>query len=238
VSGKVYLVGAGPGDPKLLTLRAVEVLRQCDVVLVDKLVGEGVLAHARAGAEIIDVGKRAGKHSAAQEEIHRIMIAAARVGNIVVRLKGGDPMVFGRGGEEIEALDAAGIAWEVVPGVTAATAAAARLGMSLTRREVASSVAFVTGHGCGPEPRPVGCRDADTLVIYMGGQRLPAIARELIAAGRSPSTPVALVQGATGEHENVERCTLGTLASDWNRPLDGPLLAIVGDVVGRSRGSG
>jgi uroporphyrin-III C-methyltransferase len=235
VIGKVYLVGAGPGDPKLLTLRAVEVLGQCDVVLVDSLVGEGVLAYVRDGAAIIDVGKRAGRHAVAQEEIHRHMIAAARVGNTVVRLKGGDPGVFGRAGEEIEALEAAGIAWEVVPGVTAATAAAARLGVSLTRREVASSVAFVTGHGCGPEPEPIGCADADTLVIYMGGRRMPAIARELIAAGRSPSTPVALVESIGGAGERTERGTLGALASDWHRPIGTPVVAIVGDVVRRER---
>jgi uroporphyrin-III C-methyltransferase len=233
--GKVYLVGAGPGDPKLLTLRAVEVLQLADVVLVDKLVGEGVLAFARPGAQVVDVGKRAGNHTVAQEEIHRQMVDAARAGKTVVRLKGGDPMIFGRGGEEIDALEAEGIAWEVVPGVTAATAAAARLGASLTRRHVASSVAFVTGHGCGSEPNPIGAGDADTLVVYMGGARMPAIARELVARGRRPSTPVALVHAVTGTDERLDRCTLATLASDWHRPLTGPLLAIIGDAVRRPR---
>jgi uroporphyrin-III C-methyltransferase len=232
---KVYLVGAGPGDPKLLTLRAVEVLQLADVVLVDKLVGEGVLAYARAEAQVVDVGKRAGNHAASQDEIHRRMVEAAMAGKTVVRLKGGDPMIFGRAGEEIEALDAAGIAWEVVPGVTAATAAAARLGVSLTRREVASSVAFLTGHGCGAEPPSLRDADADTLVVYMGGARLPAIARELIARGRRSSTPVAIVHAATSQGERIDRCTLATLASDWHRPLSGPLLAVVGDVVKRRR---
>jgi uroporphyrin-III C-methyltransferase len=229
--GKVYLVGAGPGDPKLLTLRAVEVLQLADVVLTDKLVSEGVLGWARAEAEVVDVGKRAGRHAASQEEIHRRMIEAAQAGKTVVRLKGGDPMVFGRGGEEIDALEAAGIPWEIVPGVTAATAAAARLGTSLTRRGVASSVALVTGHGCGCAPEPLGPGDDDTLVIYMGAARMPEIARELIARGRRPSTPVALIHGVTCADERIDRCTLAMLASDWRGPLEGPLLAVVGEVV-------
>jgi uroporphyrin-III C-methyltransferase len=194
-----------------------------------------VLAFVRAGAEVVDVGKRAGHHTVAQEEIHRQMVDAARAGKTVVRLKGGDPMIFGRGGEEIDALEAEGIAWEVVPGVTAATAAAARLGTSLTRRDVASSVAFVTGHGCGPESPPIGAGDADTLVVYMGGARMPEIARELLGRGRKPSTPVALVHAVTGADERIDRCTLATLACDWNRPLGGPLLAVIGDVVRRPR---
>jgi uroporphyrin-III C-methyltransferase len=233
----VYLVGAGPGDPKLLTLRAVEVLQLADVVLVDNLVGRGVLAYARAGAEVVDVGKRAGEHTVAQEEIHRRMVTAALAGKNVVRLQGGDPTVFGRCGEEIDALEAAGVTWEIVPGVTAATAAAARLGISLTRRGVASSVALVTGQGCEPGADPVGGCAADTLIVYMGGGRMPAIARDLIARGRRPSTPVALAHAVTGASERIDRCTLATLASDWQRPLASPLLAVIGEVVkGPARG--
>jgi uroporphyrin-III C-methyltransferase len=238
-TGKVYLVGAGPGDPKLLTLRAVEVLGFCDVVLVDKLVGRGILEYVRAGAKIVDVGKRAGCHSAEQREVCELLVVHAVAGHNVARLKGGDPFVFGRGGEEIDALESTDIEWEVVPGVTAAVAAAASTGIPLTHRERAASVAFVTGHCETPEKDALGKVGADTVVVYMAGGRMQQIARKLVADGpRKASTPVAIVRGATTPEERVDITTLGTLAFEWEGPApstSAPVLAIVGEVAGIRR---
>src|SRR5215471_10417849 len=183
--GKVYLIGAGPGDPKLLTIRAAEALAQSDVIVYDYLVNPEVLVHSRRGATLIFAGKRAGEHSLTQSEINRILIDKALSGLIVARLKGGDPFIFGRGGEEAEALVDAGIPWEVIPGVSSGLAAAAYAGIPLTHRDHASSVAFITGHDGGGKTRngidwSAAAMAADTLVIFMCASTIGRIAGELI----------------------------------------------------------
>lgn len=210
----VWLVGAGPGDPELLTLKAVRVIAQADVLLVDDLVDRRVLAHARPDARIIEVGKRAGCPSTPQAFIERLLVHEALAGHRVVRLKGGDPCVFGRAGEEIEAARAAGLEVEVVPGITAGLGAAAGLGLSLTDRRRSQGVVFVTGHARpgGQEPDWAAlARSRLTLVVYMGTQRAGEIARELLAGGLPPTTPVAIVRGATLESGSRHATTLGAL---------------------------
>ncbi len=196
--GKVYLVGAGPGAPDLLTLRAARLLESADIVLHDALVHPATLALARR-ARLVDVGKRHGKVSTEQRFINRALVEAARAHGIVVRLKGGDPMIFGRAREEIDALEAAGIECEVVPGITAALAAAAALRTSLTRRGVARSVAFLTprvGRGESACDWLAVAMAADCVVLYMAAGASQSIANDLLGAGKPPSTPVALVESA------------------------------------------
>jgi uroporphyrinogen III methyltransferase/synthase len=200
--GVVYLVGAGPGDPGLMTVRAVELLRGADVIVHDRLIPPGALEAAPAGAELIDVGKRPGAAEATQLEIHELIVDRARAGRSVVRLKGGDPFLFGRGGEEAEALAQAAIPFEVVPGVTAGVAAAAYAGIPLTHRDDASAVAFVTGHEDPLKAESALDWDAlarfpGTLVLYMGVKRLPALVERLVAAGRDGEEPAAAVERAT-----------------------------------------
>jgi uroporphyrin-III C-methyltransferase len=237
----VLLVGAGPGDPELLTLKAVRAIAQADVLLVDELVDRGVLAHAQPGARIIDVGKRGGCPSTPQVFIERLMVREALNGRRVVRLKGGDPMVFGRAAEEIDALHAAGLRVKVVPGVSAALGAAASACLSLTDRRVAQGVVFVTGHAQpgGREPDWAAlARSGLTLVIYMGLQRASAVAGALIGRGLSPQTPVLRVRGATQPEESRERMTLSDLRTT-PLPAPGgasghasaPGLLIIGDVL-------
>ena len=230
----VWLVGAGPGDPELLTLKAVRVIGQADVLLVDDLVDRRVLAHARPGARIVEVGKRAGCPSTPQAFIERLLVHEALSGHRVVRLKGGDPCLFGRAGEEIEAARAAGLEVEVVPGITAALGAAADLGLSLTDRRLSQGVVFVTGHARpgGEDPDWAAlARSRLTLVVYMGTQRAGVIARELLAGGLPPTTPVAIVRGATLESGLHHATTLGVLprvhdalARAGGSPLPGVLI--------------
>ncbi len=236
--GSVWLVGAGPGDPGLLTLRSAAGLRQADIVLHDGLPGREVLAMARPDAALVDVGKRKGHAPWPQQAITARLIAAARAGLRVLRLKGGDPFLFGRGGEEALALAAAGIPWRVVPGVTAGTAAPAAAGIPLTHRGVASAVSFVTGHAeTGELPGNVDWdalgRLGGTVVAFMALSRLDAIALRLLAAGRAPSTPVAIIARATLPGERVLRSTLGacTLAAS-RAALPSPALVVIGDVAG------
>jgi uroporphyrin-III C-methyltransferase len=230
--GKVYLVGAGPGAPDLLTLRAARLLDEADVVLHDALVHPATLALAKH-ARLIDVGKRYGKVSTEQRFIHRAMIEAARTHAIVVRLKGGDPMLFARAQEEMQALGAAGIEFEVVPGVTAALAAAATLGVSLTRRGVARTVAFLTPRVGKDEtasewlPAALG---ADSVVLYMAAGASQSIAASLIDAGKSANTPVALVESATLPGERRLFTTLGALRERQLRRASGPVVMCVGEV--------
>ncbi|WP_257385718.1 siroheme synthase CysG [Tahibacter caeni] len=233
-AGSVVLVGAGPGDAGLLTLKGLRALNEADVILYDRLVGADVLALARRDAERIDVGKQAGAHATSQEAIHALMLAHARAGRRVVRLKGGDPFVFGRGGEEIEFLQAHGIAYEVVPGVTAALACAAYAGIPLTHRDVAQSVRFVTAH-CKASLDTLDwaalAAERQTLAVYMGVAGLERIRDRLVAHGRAPTTPAALVENGS---RTTQRVVLGDLASlprlAREHAVASPALLIVGEV--------
>jgi uroporphyrin-III C-methyltransferase len=232
MTGRVSLVGAGPGDPDLLTRRAVARLRAADLVLFDALVDERVLKLARR-AQRFFVGKRAGRHALSQAEIHAVMIRAARRGRRVVRLKGGDPFVFGRGGEEAMALKAAGIPFEIVPGVTSLLSGPSLAGIPVTHRGVAGSVLVTTGHDVDTFAATVrGLTPAGlTLVIAMGYARRVPLAGALIAAGWAAATPVALVAGASLPGQQIWRGTLTRLAAgDGACEGDAPVLIVVGDV--------
>jgi uroporphyrinogen III methyltransferase/synthase len=237
--GKVYLVGAGPGDPELITVRGQRTLAMADLVLYDYLVNSELLKHARVEAELVSLGHSHGGRGLTQEEVNRRMIAAARDGRMVVRLKSGDPCLFGRGAEELDALTAAGISYEVVPGVTAALAAASHAGISLTHRECASAVALVTGHQRSDrEPLELDydalARFPGTLVFYMGMTTAKQWSMALIRGGKPAGTPVAIVRRATWPDQQVFRCTLGNVAEVIEQgPLRPPAVIIVGDVAGK-----
>lgn len=234
-SGFVSLVGAGPGDPELLTLRALRVMQRADSVLYDHLVAPALVDLARRGAERIYVGKERDRHALDQHEINALMVRLARQGKRVVRLKGGDPFIFGRGGEEIEALAAQGIAFEVVPGVTAAAGAAAYAGIPLTHRDHAQTCVFATGHlkdGSAQLDWQALARPNQTVVIYMGVGGLAKICNGLIEHGLAPGLPAALVEKATWPGQRVIEGTLASLpkkaVTESVRP---PALLIVGEVV-------
>ena len=235
-AGKVFLVGAGPGDPELLTLKAVKAIRAADVLLVDDLVHADVLAFARASARIIYVGKRGGCRSTPQEFIERLMIAEANQGRVVVRLKGGDPFMFGRGGEECEALRDAGIACEIVSGITAGMAAPASVGIPLTHRDICHGAIFVTGHAgedATTAPNwPALAATGLPLVIYMGVSRSESIQRVLLDAGMSPAMPIAVIQNATRSDQRAIVTTLRTLVDDIHTSAIGsPAIMVVGETV-------
>ncbi len=238
MSGIVHLVGAGPGDPGLLTVRAVELLEQADVVLYDRLIPPEALAHAGAGAEIVYVGKEGEGPQFPQEDTHRLLLEHARAGKRVVRLKGGDPFVFGRGGEEALVLHEAGIPFEVVPGVTAGVAAPAYAGIPVTHRELASGVAFVTGHEDPSKPGTAIdwaalARFPGTLVFYMGVRSLPRIAERLVAEGRPATEPVAVVERGTLPGQRTVLATLGDVAERAAAErIRAPAITLVGDVAG------
>ncbi|MCP3097501.1 uroporphyrinogen-III C-methyltransferase [Myxococcus sp. K15C18031901] len=230
--GRVYLVGAGPGDPELLTLRAALLLRQADTVVHDRLIHPGVLEHARPRARLIYVGKEGGGESVRQEDIHTVLIAQARLGRQVVRLKGGDPFVFGRGAEEALALEAAGIDYEVVPGVSAGIAVPASAAIPVTHRDVASEVTFATAFRADGAPDWSFLARAQTLVLFMAGRRLEEATQALIDAGRAASTPAAVVEAGTWEHQRVVEGTLGDIATRAQRSAVGtPSLLVIGEVV-------
>ena len=233
--GRVAIVGAGPGDPDLLTLKALRALQQADVVVYDKLVGDGILELARRDAERIYVGKSKGHHSVTQEQINALLVEQAHAGRRVVRLKGGDPFVFGRGGEEVAALKRHGIETELVPGITAAAGCAAAAGIPLTHRGVAQAVTFVTGHGQDGDPDldwDALASGGQTLAVYMGVSKADAIAARLIAAGRSADTPVSVVENGTTARERRVIGTLGTFADLMrNQEIAGPALILIGEVV-------
>ena len=235
--GSVAIVGAGPGDLGLITVRGLDLLRRADVVVYDRLVNPKLLDEAPPEALCVFVGKACGAHALPQGEINALLIAEARRGRRVVRLKGGDAFVFGRGGEEALALAEAGVAFEIVPGVTSAVAVPAAAGIPLTHRGVASSFAVVTGHqGAGSgTPRVDWGRLAgavDTLVILMGLANLQEITSELIAHGRDPGTPAALIERGTTEAQRTVTATLGTLADAAAAAgLEAPVVAVIGDVV-------
>jgi uroporphyrin-III C-methyltransferase len=233
--GKVWLVGAGPGDPELLTIKAGRLIASADSIVYDHLVGNGIMNLARADARLIYAGKESSKHTMPQDDINQLLVDLAREGLSVVRLKGGDPFIFGRGGEELETLVASGVPFEVVPGVTAAAGCAAYSGFPLTHRDHAQSVTFVTGHlkdGTMNLDWPRLAQPGQTLVFYMGLIGLPVIVRELLAQGMSPAMPVALIQQGTTQLQRVYTGTLADIlervASDPPKP---PTLILVGEVV-------
>ena len=237
-TGKVTLVGAGPGDPDLLTLKALKAIQAATVLLVDDLVSDEVVAHASPAARVIHVGKRGGCKSTPQAFIERLMLMAAREGENVVRLKGGDPFIFGRGGEEMEHLRAAGVHVEIVNGITSGLAAATSLGVPLTHRDHAQGVVFITGHAQKGDDAPdwrslaAMARDARlTLVIYMGVSSAARIQQDLLA-GLPPQTPVAIIQRASLPDQRHAVTSLGELAATIaSQQLASPSVIVVGDVV-------
>lgn len=234
-AGMVYLVGAGPGDPELITLRGLRCLRSAQVLVYDRLVAPELVAEAPPEAERIYVGKAAGAHTLPQAAINDLLIDRAQRGLTVCRLKGGDPYVFGRGGEEAAVLAAAGVPFEVVPGVTAGLAAGAGAGIPVTQRGLAPAVTLVTGHACGEgEPDwPWLAAAPGTVVFYMGVSRLAALAERLIAAGRAPSTPAAVVERASTPAERTVAGTLADIAALATAAgIGSPAVLLVGPTVG------
>ena len=233
--GEVFLVGTGPGDPDLLTVKAHRLIREAEVVLYDNLVSEEIMALVPPAAERIYVGKKRADHAMRQEAINELLVSLAHMGRRVLRLKAGDPFVFGRGGEEIETLSASGVRFEVVPGITAALGAAAYAGIPLTHRDHAQSCVFVTGNTQDGELNvdwAAIVRPRQTVVIYMGFQNLDELCRELVAHGLPPRTPAAMVQQATTSAQRVVSADLATLAQRAREAgLKPPTLIIVGEVV-------
>ncbi len=236
-NGKVFLVGAGPGDPGLITVKGADCIARADVVVYDYLASPTLLAHANPDAEMIYVGKKGGDHTLPQDGINALIVEKAKQGNMVARLKGGDPFIFGRGGEEAEVLIAAGIPFEVVPGVTAAIGASAYAGIPLTHRDYTSDVAFVTGH---EDPTKAEssvdwhalATGIGTLVFFMGVKNLPAIAANLVANGRSADTPAAVIRWGTTPKQKTVTATLGTIVDEARAAgIKAPAIIIVGGVV-------
>lgn len=237
--GEAWLVGAGPGDPGLLTLNALQALQQADVVMHDRLVSDDILKLARRDARIISVGKSPGCTANSQDEISALLLELVQDGNRVCRLKGGDPFIFGRGGEEVEALSAAGLAWQVVPGITAAAGCAAAAGIPLTHRDVAQSVVLVTAHGKNSVDNldwASLARDRQTLAVYMGVRRFSELMRQLIKHGRRADTPVAIIENGTRPEQRVIRGTLGQLPmlASAHR-IKAPSVLIIGSVARQAR---
>jgi uroporphyrin-III C-methyltransferase len=235
--GKVYLVGSGPGDPELLTLKARRLIDSAEVIIYDQLPGKAILDSMPAKAEKIDVGKHAGNHTMTQTEINEFLVQKAKEGKMVVRLKGGDPYVFGRGGEEAEVLVAEGIEFEVVPGITSAIAVPAYAGIPVTHRESTSMVTFITGHEDPSKPESgldweTLAKFGGTIVILMGVKMLGRNADELIKHGKDPNTPVAVIEKGTRPDQRV---TVGTLANIADlakeREVKAPAITVIGDVV-------
>ncbi len=233
-TGTVFLVGAGPGDPELLTLRAARLLAGADVVVYDNLVGQGILDMARPGAELVYVGKQKNNHTLPQHEINALLVRLAQQGKQVVRLKGGDPFIFGRGGEELEVLAAENVPYEVVPGITAASGVSCYTGIPLTHRDYAQSCLFTTGHlkdGSLNLDWEILAHPRQTVVIYMGLGALPEISGKLVEHGRAASTPVAVVEQGTTRRQRVATGTLATIAERVAaQKFKSPCLIIVGEV--------
>ena len=236
MKGKVYLVGAGPGHPDLLTLKAFRLLKSADAVLYDDLVSEDILALVSPSARLHSVGKRCGRKKVTQAEINFLLVTYATSGLRVVRLKSGDPLIFGRSGEEMEALDQAGIEYEFVPGVTAALGAAAEARIPLTHRQISHALVLLPGHVAKQNEfcdwRKLASSGA-TLAIYMPGHNYRELAGRLLEAGLAPSTPCAIISAATHEQQAIALCFLGELSS--LRPVRSPALLLVGEVVGFAR---
>lgn len=234
-AGKVYLVGAGPGDPQLLTIKAVKLLKEADVVIFDRLVSEDIICLAPEKAEKIYVGKRTGKHEVPQEKITEIIIEKAQSGGKIVRLKGGDPFIFGRGGEEAEALVEKGIEFEVVPGISSSVAAPMYAGIPLTHRDYAASVAIITGHRAGDAEKPIDWAKiagaVDTMVILMGVESLDGIVGKLLQGGVSASKPVAIVESGTYPKQRTLISTLGNIIKEVEKKqIKPPSVIVIGEV--------
>ncbi len=233
-NGKVYLVGAGPGDPELITLKGYEILKKSDVIIFDGLVNQELLRYTSKDSIKIFIGESRHENRITQDEVNNLMIFYASQNKIIVRLKGGDPFIFGRGGEEAIALNNAGIEWEVIPGISSGIAAPAYAGIPLTHRGVSSSVAFITGHGCGSKDKLVDIKkiasSVDTLVIFMGIGKLSIIVNELLNNGIPESTPVAIIEKGTCSDQRI---LIGTLENILNLSVDikYPALIIIGEVV-------
>jgi uroporphyrin-III C-methyltransferase len=233
--GKVYLVGAGPGDPKLLTLRAAELLSKADIVIYDRLVGKAILELAPKSVRKIYVGKRSGKHVVPQDKINELLIGCISEGKTVVRLKGGDPFLFGRGGEEAETLAENNIDFEMVPGVTSAVATPEYAGIPLTHREYASSVAIVTGHRAGDSRKPVNwsklAEGVDTIVILMGMESLEAIVKKLMEGSVNPEKPVAIIEQGTTKMQRSFIGKLNTIVEMAKKNnVNPPAIIVIGEV--------
>lgn len=236
-TGKVYLVGAGPGDPKLITLRGLECIQEADVIAYDRLVNKELLSHAKDGAELIFCGKLPGKHALIQEEIHELLVAKAQEGKLVTRLKGGDPGVFGRVGEEAAVLANEGIEFEIVPGITAGIAAPLYAGIPVTHRDYASSFTIVTGHGRADKQQDrlnwkALATGIDTIAFYMGIGNLSYICEQLINNGRNPLTPAALIEWGTTKKQRTVTGTVETInVIAEQEGINHPAIFLVGEVV-------
>lgn len=234
--GKVYLVGAGPGDPDLLTVKGLRCIQEADVIMYDRLVNKELLTYAKEGVELINCGKLPDYHLLQQETINRFLVKFANKGKVVTRLKGGDPFVFGRGGEEAEVLADNGISFEIVPGITAGIAATAYAGIPVTHRDHASSFAIVTGHRKKGEDDNIKwealAKGIDTLAIYMGVKNLPYIQGKLLEHGKSPETPVALIHWGTLESQKTAVSTLAKILDTAKEErISNPCMIVVGEVV-------
>lgn len=236
MNGFVYIVGAGPGDPKLLTIRGLECIQQADVILYDRLVNPVLLEHAKKEAELIYCGKEPGKHGLIQDEIHRVLVEKAQIGLRVLRLKGGDPFVFGRGAEEASVLKKANIGFEIVPGITAGIAAPAYAGIPVTHRDYATSFAIVTGHGRVEKGQDFlhwqALTQIDTVAFYMSVGNIAHITARLIEHGKDPQTPVAVIEWGTTDKQRTITGTIETIASRIaSEHILNPSMILVGDVV-------
>lgn len=234
--GKVYIVGAGPGDPELITLKALKAIQKADVILYDRLVNKELLSFAKKEADLIYCGKLPNYHTMRQETINKFLVKYAQAGKIVTRLKGGDPFLFGRGGEEAEVLFQKRIPFEVIPGVTAASAASAYAGIPLTHRSLSASCAFITGHRAGSgysEEETISLmRAADTIAVYMGVKHIPDIQQMLIISGKDEHTPVAFIERATTEEQRTVITSIKEMAQTaCDESITNPCMIIIGEVV-------
>ena len=233
--GKVYLVGAGPGDPGLLTLKAYSILKKCDFIIYDALLSEEIVKLVPEKIEKIFIGKSRHHHRLSQDEVEQLMVKKAKEGKTVVRLKGGDPFMFGRGGEEAETLTKAGIQWEVIPGVSSGIAAPAYAGIPTTHRDCASSVTFITGHDASNKPKVEWKeirKNFNTLVIYMGITHIRENVKQLLESNYEPETPIAIIESGTTPKQKVRTGTLSTINDMVDAdPVETPALIIIGDVV-------
>lgn len=239
--GKVYLVGAGPGDPKLLTVKAMEIIKEADVLIYDRLgVSEEVLSMAPPNAEKIFVGKRTGFHEVPQDKIIKIIIEKAKKGGKIVRLKGGDPFIFGRGGEEAEALVVEGIKFEIIPGISSSISAPMYAGIPLTHRDYAASIAIITGHRAGDSEKPVDwvkiASAVDTMVILMGIESLKGIVDKLLLGGINPNKPVGIIESGTLPQQRTLIATLGTIVKEAEKKqIKPPSVILIGEVASLGR---